>query len=130
MPNDDVDLPGTLKRSPQKARDTYAQTLASAEKTYGGDEAAAHRVAWSAVKHEFEKTGDHWEPKDEPGPSDSRSEGSTGEKLAGKGRTHRGVDVNGHTRDELRERAERAGVEATSHMTKDELADAIARRNG
>ncbi len=126
----DAEIPSTLKRSPKKAQDTYAETLASAEKTYGGDEAAAHRVAWGAVKHEFEKVGDHWEAKDESGPSDSRSKGSTDEKLAGKGETHGGVDVEGHTKDELVERAKRAGVPGTSSMTKAELGDAIARKNG
>ncbi len=124
------DLPSTLERSPKKAQDTYAETLASAEKTYGGDEAAAHRVAWGAVKHGFEKVGDHWEAKDESGPSDSRSKGSTSEKLAGKGETHSGVDVEGHTKDELIERAKQAGVTGTSSMTKDELGDAIAKKKG
>ncbi|MBW3604648.1 MAG: ChaB family protein [Actinobacteria bacterium] len=37
------------------------------------NEEAAHRTAWSAVKHQFEKVGDHWEPKDEWGPSDERA---------------------------------------------------------
>ena len=124
----DADLPSTLERSDEHARDIYADTLASAEKTYDGDEAAAHRVAWSAVKHEYEKTGDHWEKKDHAGPSDSRSEQSHEGKLAGAGSTHGGVDVKGHTRDELVERAEKLGVTTTTHMTKDELADAIARK--
>ena len=39
-----------------------------------------------------------------------------------------GVDVHGHTRDELYERAKRLGVEGRSKMTKLELAQAIARR--
>lgn len=126
----DADIPSTLERSPKKAQDTYTETLASAEKTYGGDEAAAHRVAWGAVKHEFEKVGDHWEAKAEAGPSDSRSKGSTQEKLAGKGETHGGVDVEGHTKDELVERAKDAGVTGTSHMTKAELGDAISKKGG
>ena len=58
-------LPSTLERSPQKAQDTYEETLEHAEEEYGGDEARAHRVAWAAVKREFEKVGDHWEPKEE-----------------------------------------------------------------
>ena len=72
MPIDEDDLPGTLKRSPAKARRTYAETLESAEETYD-DTARAHRTAWSAVKHSFEKKGDHWEPKDEKGPSDPQA---------------------------------------------------------
>ena len=68
-------LPTTLERSPKKAQDTYEATLENAEREYGGDEARAHRVAWSAVKHGFEKRGDHWEPKADPGPSDDPSAG-------------------------------------------------------
>ena len=47
-------LPGTLQRSPKKAQDTYADTLASAHETYQGDEERAHRTAFAAVKHSFE----------------------------------------------------------------------------
>ncbi len=34
---------------------------------------SAHRAAMSALKHSFEKVGDHWEPKDGKGPSDERT---------------------------------------------------------
>jgi cation transport regulator ChaB len=127
MPTKKEDLPGTLKRSPEKAQETYAKTLDSAEETYD-DTARAHRTAWSAVKHSFEKKGDHWETKDEKGPSDPQS------KQRGKAardrpkKTHGGVDVEGNTRDELYERARKAGVKGASKMKKSELADAIARR--
>jgi len=124
----DGDLPSTLERSDKHAQDIYEETLASAEKTYAGDEGAAHRVAWSAVKHEYEKTGDHWEAKDHKSPSDSRSAQSHEGKLAGEGTTHGGVDVNGHTKDELRERAEKLGAKTSARMTKDELGDAIAKK--
>ena len=128
MPTKKEDLPGTLKRSPRKAQRTYAETLDSAEGTYEGDEARAHRTAWSAVKHSFEKVGDHWEPKDRKGPSDAQS--------AQRGRAARdrpkptagGVDVRGNTKDELLERARRVGVRGRSKMTKEELARAIARK--
>lgn len=76
MPNDKssefAPLPSTLERSPKKAQDTYEKTLEHAEAEYDGDEERAHRVAWGAVKNGFEKVGDHWEAKDEPGPSDPR----------------------------------------------------------
>jgi cation transport regulator ChaB len=55
------ELPSTLRRSPAKAQRTYAETLASAEQTYRGNEERAHRAAFAAVKHSFEKVGDHWE---------------------------------------------------------------------
>ena len=72
MPLKKEDLPGTLQRSPRKAQRTYAETLEAAEEQYDSEE-RAHRTAWSAVKHSFEKVGDHWEPKDEKGPSDPRA---------------------------------------------------------
>jgi cation transport regulator ChaB len=128
MPTKKEDLPGTLKRSPRKAQRTYAETLDSAEETYGGDEARAHRTAWSAVKHSFEKVGDHWEEKDRKGPSDAQS--------AQRGRAARdrpkptagGVDVRGSTKEELLRRARKLDVKGRSTMTKEELARAIARK--
>ena len=67
-------LPATLRRSPAKAQDTYIHTLESAEETHGDGE-AAHRIAFSALKHSFEKVGDHWEPKEggRKGPSDAQA---------------------------------------------------------
>lgn len=64
-------LPGTLQRSPQKAQRTYMHTLESAEKEHGDGE-ASHRIALASLKHSFEKVGDHWEAKDERGPSDAQ----------------------------------------------------------
>ncbi len=124
MPTKKEDLPGTLKRSPAKAQRTYAKTLDAAHEQYGGDESRAHRAAYAAVKHSFEKVGDHWEPKDERGPSDPQAEGGidTHRETAG------GVDVRGHTKQELYERARRLGVRGRSKMDKLELAQAIARK--
>jgi cation transport regulator ChaB len=119
-----VDMPGTLKRSPAKAQRTYAETLQSAHETYGGDEERAHRAAFAAVKHSFEKVGDHWEPKKRKGPSDDRA----ARGRSGGGRSAGGVDVRGHTRKELYARAKKLGVKGRSSMNKQELAEAIARR--
>ncbi len=130
MPIDRGDLPSTLKRSPRKAQRTYAETLESAEETYDGDEERAHRTAWAAVKHSFAKVGDHWEAKEQRGPSDSRAAKGGAEARAGKGKTHGGIDVNGSSKQELYERARKAGVTGRSKMTKAQLADAIARKNG
>lgn len=119
------DLPGTLQRSPKKAQRTYAKTLNSALDTYDGNEERAERTAYAALKHTHEKVGDHWEAKDEPGPSDERSKiGGPGKR----GRTAGGVDVEGHTKQELYERAKRLEVRGRSKMTKYELARAIARQ--
>ena len=67
------DLPSTLQRSDEHAQDIYGETLKSAEQEYGDGE-RAHRTAFSALKHSYEKVGDHWEPKDEKGPSDAGAE--------------------------------------------------------
>ena len=68
MPAKD-ELPGTLQRSPKKAQETWSKTHDAAVETYGEGE-RAHRTAFASLKHSFEKVGDHWVPKDEPGPSD------------------------------------------------------------
>jgi cation transport regulator ChaB len=126
MDGDFAPLPSTLERSPKKAQDTYEKTLESAERTYDGDEARAHRAAWAAVKHSFERVGDHWEPKDERGPSDERS------RIGGveaRGASYGGVDVEGRTKDELIETARARKVDVTTHMTKPEIAEALEREN-
>lgn len=118
-------LPGTLKRSPKKAQRTYEKTLESAEEQYGDDE-RAHRTAYAALKHSFEKVGDHWEPKDHKGPSDERAKADNRDG-GNRGRSGGGVDVEGHTKAELYDRAKRLGVKGRSRMDKHELAQAIAR---
>jgi cation transport regulator ChaB len=123
MPTRTEDLPGTIRRSSEKAQRTYAETLDAAHEQYPGDEERAHRTAMASLKHNFEKVGDHWEPKQEKGPSDDRAAagGPHGGESAG------GVDVRGHTRDELYERARHLGIKGRSKMTKLELGQAIAR---
>ena len=123
MPGKD-ELPATLKRSPAKAQRTWIEAHDSAVETYGEGE-AAHRVAFAAVKPSFEKVGDHWEPKKEKGPSDPRARSGGPDA---KGETFGGVDVEGHTRKELYERAQKLGVRGASRMTKADLARAIAKK--
>jgi cation transport regulator ChaB len=121
------DLPGTLKRSPAKAQRTFKKVHDSAVETYGEGE-RAHRTAFSAVKHSFEKVGDHWEPKDHKGPSDPRAERGGAAARRGEGKTFGGVDVLGHSRQELYERARSLGVKGASRMTKEQLGEAIAKK--
>jgi cation transport regulator ChaB len=131
MPNDKLDrerLPSTLARSPEKAQRTYLETLESAEKTYDGDEERAHRAAFAAVKHSFEKVGDHWEPKDHKGPSDAQAERGGQAARAGAGETHEGVDANA-SKAHLLDVARRLDIPGRSKMSKDELVDAIERAN-
>lgn len=65
------ELPSTLQRSSAKAQRTWAKAHDSAAEEYGDGE-RAHRVAYSALKHSFEKKGDRWVAKDSKGPSDPR----------------------------------------------------------
>jgi cation transport regulator ChaB len=129
MPTKKEDLPSTLKKSPAKAQRTYAETLDSAEEQYDS-EARAHRTAWSAVKHSFEKVGDHWEPKDRKGPSDPQSKQRGAAARNRPKQTYGGVDAEGNTKEQLYERAKKAGVQGRSRMSKAELAQAIARKGG
>jgi cation transport regulator ChaB len=121
------ELPSTLKRSPKKAQDTYEKTHDRAVQEYGEGE-RAHRTAYASLKHSFEKVGDRWEPKGHKGPSDPRSTKTTAEKRQRKGETFGGVDYYGHTKEELYERAREEGIEGRSHMSKKELARALARK--
>ncbi len=65
-------VPSTIARSDRHAQSLWRKALTSAEKTYG-DGARAHRVAYSALKHEYEKSGNRWVRKDEAGPSDAQA---------------------------------------------------------
>ncbi len=125
MPKDEKkeDLPGTVQRSPAKAQRTFEKTLESAHEQYDSEE-RAHRTAYSALKHSFEKVGDHWEPKDHKGPSDERAKRGRG----GGGESAGGVDVEGHSKQELYERAKELDVSGRSSMSKQELGQAIARK--
>jgi cation transport regulator ChaB len=121
------ELPDTLKRSPAKAQRTFAKAHDAAVEQYGEGE-RAHRTAYAALKHSYEKVGDRWQPKDRKGPSDPRSKKTTAQKRRGEGETYGGVDAEQNTKQELYERAKRLGVEGRSRMSKRELARAIARK--
>ena len=120
------ELPSTLRRSPAKAQRTWKKTLESAEETYGKGERAS-RAAYASLKHSFEKVGDHWEAKAEKGPSDPQAARSGAAARRG-GKTYGGVDVSGRSKAELYERARSLGVKGRSSMSKEQLAEAIARK--
>jgi len=118
------ELPSTLQKSSAKAQRTFAKAHDAAAEEYGEGE-RAHRVAYSALKHSFEKVGDHWEAKDEKGPSDQRAR-SGGPNA--RGESAEGVDANA-TKKHLLEVARRLDVQGRSTMTKDELVTEIKKAN-
>src|SRR5690348_209620 len=124
MPAKD-ELPSTIQRSPKKAQRTWSKAHDSAVKEYGEGE-RAHRTAFSALKHSFEKVGDHWEPKDKgrKGPSDKKAAGGRKSKA----KTAEGVDANA-SKDHLRSVAKKLDVQGRSKMSKSELVSAIKKAN-
>ena len=118
------ELPSTLQKSPVKAQETFAKAHDAAAEQYG-DEGQAYRVAFSAVKHSFEKVGDRWEAKDETGPSDERARIGG---LSDEGEAAEGVNANA-TKKHLMDVARRLDVPGRSTMTKDELVEAIMLAN-
>ena len=122
------ELPSTLQRSDQKAQDTFAKTYDSALESYDNDEGRAARAACASLKHSYEKVGDHWEPKDEPGPSDPQARKGTPESRE-PGKTYGGVDVEGSSKAELMEKAKRLDVKGRSKMSKEELAEALQKHS-
>jgi cation transport regulator ChaB len=120
------ELPSTLERSSKKAQRTWIKAHDSAVEEYGEGE-RAHRTAFAALKHSFEKVGDRWEAKDEKGPSDKQAAESGAAARKG-GTTSEGVDANA-TKVHLMEVAKRLDVSGRSRMNKDELVEAIKKAN-
>lgn len=117
------ELPSTLRKSSAKAQRTFAKAHDAAVEEYGEGE-RANRTAYSALKHSFEKVGDHWESKDERGPSDSRAESTRGRS----GKSAGGVDANA-SKEHLYDIAKRLDISGRSQMNKGELVDAIQKAN-
>jgi hypothetical protein len=120
------ELPSTLERSPKEAQELWATVHDNAVEEYGEGE-RAHRTAFAALKHSFEKVGDHWEPKDKKGPSDAQA-AKSGQGARKGGKTAGGVDANS-SKSHLYDVAKRLGVKGRSKMGKDELVEAIGRAN-
>ena len=117
------EIPSTIARSPQHAQAIWSAAHDAAVESYGEGE-RAHRTAFAALKHSYEKVGDHWERKDEKGPSDAQAEGGvdTDRETAG------GVDANA-SKEHLYDLAKRLDVKGRSSMTKRELVEALQKAN-
>lgn len=127
MPGVD-ELPDTLRRSPKKAQRTWIEAHDSAVDEYGEGE-RAHRVAYAALKHQFEKVGDRWEPKQQKGPSDAQAKNPESGRRPGPDRdTAGGVDTNA-TKEHLYERAKQLDISGRSKMSKGELVTALEKES-
>ncbi|MGV9800831.1 ChaB family protein [Mycobacterium sp. NPDC003449] len=118
------ELPSTLQKSDAKAQRTFAKAHDSAVESYG-EGRRAHRVAYAALKHSYERVGDHWEAKKRRGPSDERAR-SGGPNA--RGSSAEGVDANA-SKKHLMEVARRLDVRGRSTMDKQELVSAIEKAN-
>lgn len=121
-----TELPSTLRRSPEKAQRTFAKAHDSAAEQYG-EGRRAHQTAYGALKHSYEKVGDHWEPKSGKGPSDEQSEKGG----AGSSREYpsaEGVDANA-SKNHLMSVARRLDIHGRSSMSKSDLVEAIKKAN-
>ncbi|GHE93939.1 ChaB family protein [Streptomyces werraensis] len=119
------EMPSTLERSSKDAQRTWIKAHDSAVEQYGEGE-RAHRVAYGALKHTYEKVGDHWERKEggRKGPSDPRS----AKPRQQGGRSGEGVDESA-SKEHLYDLARRLGIDGRSRMSKSELLDAIRKAN-
>lgn len=119
------ELPSTLRRSPDEAQRTWAKAHDSAVDQYGEGE-RAHRVAFSALKHKFEKVGDHWERKEKgrKGPSDPKA----GRPRGRGGRSGEGIDEKA-TKSHLYEVARQLDISGRSRMGKQDLLAEIRKAN-
>ena len=118
------ELPSTLRRSSEGAQRTFAKAHDSAAEQYGRED-RAHRVAYAALKHSFEKVGDRWLRKPKKGPSDARAErGGLNNPI----QSDEGVDANA-SKKHLLSIARRLDVRGRSTMDKSELVEAIKKHN-
>ncbi|ONH23654.1 ChaB family protein [Pseudofrankia asymbiotica] len=120
------DVPSTVARSDAKAVRTWKKTHDSAVETYGEGQ-RARRAAFASLKHTHEKVGDHWEPKQDAGPSDQQAAQQAPASRRG-GPTAEGVDANASV-SHLREVARRLEIPGRSTMKKADLVEAIKKAN-
>ena len=122
------EMPATLRRSSKEAQRKWSVIHDAAVEQYGEGE-RAHRTAFARLKDTHERRGDRWVAKKRRGPSDPRAaQPTTAAKRAGRGKTYGGVSAYQNTKAELYDRARTLGIEGRSTMSKDELAEAIGKK--
>jgi ChaB/Rho termination factor, N-terminal domain len=122
------DLPSTLRRSSKEVQHKWSVIHDAAVEQYGEGE-RAHRTAFARLKDTHERRGDRWVEKKRRGPSDPRAaQPTTAARRAGRGKTYGGVSAYQNTKKDLYERARKLDVEGRSRMSKDELAEAIGKK--
>jgi hypothetical protein len=122
------DVPSTIARSDDKAVRTYKKTLESAEESYPDDPERAHRAAFSSLKHTHEKVGDHWEPKEENGPSDDQAARKAPQNRRSTKPTAEGVNARA-TKAHLVEVAKKLGIKSADRHKKADLVEEIKKAN-
>jgi cation transport regulator ChaB len=113
-------MPSTLERSPKHAQAIWVKAHDAAIKEYGRGR-RAQQTAYAALKHEYEKVGDHWVEKGHKGPSDAGAK-RRGAPTAG------GVDANA-SKSHLMGVARKLDIHGRSTMSKPELVKAIQGAN-
>jgi hypothetical protein len=143
------ELPSTLRRSPKKAQETFAKARDAAVEGYGVGRRAS-QTAYAALKHKFEKVGDHWEAKPSgrsarprKGPASGPVRGGRMSAVAQGGRSAQakttargkrphdatdGVDINA-SKAHLYDVARRLDVAGRSSMSRQQLVHAIRKEN-
>ncbi len=124
---DTADIPSTVLRSDEHAQHLWKATHDSAVGTYGEGE-RAHRTAFAALKHQYEKVGDHWERKAHAGPSDDQAARPTRDAADDPRPTAGGVDARAPL-SHLRDVARRLDIPGRSKMDRDGLVEAIQKAN-
>jgi len=66
--SDNSGLPASVRdQLPVEAQDIFREAFNSAYHKHSGDEEAAFRIAWAAVKRSYVKEGGQWVPLGVPG---------------------------------------------------------------
>jgi len=55
--------PAVADHLPPHAQDIFREAFNHAWAAHDGDEPTAFRIAWAAVKRQYEKRGDRWVPR-------------------------------------------------------------------